>query len=117
MLSNDDMTGCRVGRQPHAIPLPWLQRRAGIDPHGAIRARQFGECASAVAADTQLALGKECGGAIETRGPEQDRPDAWGVGLSCGALGDQSVRAEMDRLVAALQGAVQAEGEVLELHA
>src|SRR5690242_12334451 len=51
------------------------------------------------------------------RGPEQHGPGTSSGGATGRAFGDQGVGAEMDRLVAALQRAVEARREILELHA
>src|SRR5689334_25264622 len=50
-------------------------------------------------------------------GPDQHRPGACGGGAAGRTLGDEPVGTEMDRLVTALQRAVEARREILELHA
>src|ERR1700756_4013113 len=64
-----------------------------------------------------MAFGQKRGRVTEMGGPDQDSPGAWGGGAAGRAFGDQSVRTETDWLVAALEGAVQAGGQVFELHA
>ena len=64
-----------------------------------------------------MAFGQERGRVAGMGDPGQDSPGAWGGRAACRAFGDQSVGAEMDWLVAALEDAVEAGGQVLELHA
>src|SRR5204862_3064450 len=78
-------------------------------------ADQFGEHAGAVEADTQVAVAEERSVA-DIGGPDQHGPGAWGEAAHW-AFGYQSVGTETDRLVPALQRAVEAGGQVLELQA